>query len=85
LKDLKKIDAQETEEQLDHHEVERIGSKGPSEFWQSNTDSHRREDDEEENKIIFSKQLTFLRYKVGTRHDRSMTSSYKTLHDYFST
>jgi hypothetical protein len=52
---LKKIDLQKTEEQLKHHEVERIGSKNPSKFRKSNTDPHRREDDEEENKIILSK------------------------------
>ena len=60
MKDLEKIDAQKTEEQLDHHEVERIGSKGHSKFWESDTDSHRREDDEEENKIILSKHFGFL-------------------------
>ena len=60
MKDLEKVDAQKTEEQLDHHEVERIGSKDLSEFWESNTDSHRREDDEEENKIILSKHAGSL-------------------------
>jgi hypothetical protein len=40
---------------LDDQEVERIGSKNPSKLRKSNTDPHRREDDEEENKIILSK------------------------------
>ena len=63
MKDLKKIDAQETEEQLKHHEVERVGSKAPSKFWQFDADRHCREDYEEENKIILSKHAGFLSYQ----------------------
>jgi hypothetical protein len=66
MKDLKKIDAQETEEQLKHHEVEGIGGKGPSKFWQLDADPHCREDHEEENKIILSKHSGFLFQSNGS-------------------
>jgi len=65
LKDLKKIDAQETEEQLEHHEVKRVGSKGPSKFWQSDPDSHRSKDDQQKKEIIFSKHFGFpVKWKI---------------------
>ena len=56
MKDLKKIDPQETEEQQKHQKVEKIGSKDPSKFWQTGSDPHRGEDCQKENEIIFSKQ-----------------------------
>jgi len=65
LKDLKEIDLQETEEQKKHHEIERIGYKDPSKFRKSDTNPHRREDHQKENKITFPKQ-----FKLPYENDR---------------
>jgi len=60
LKGLKKVDPQESEEQQEHHEVERVGRKDPSEFRKADTDPHRSKNDEKKKKIVFSKQCGFL-------------------------
>ena len=56
MKGLKKVDPQETEEQQEHHEVERVGRKDPSEFRKADAHPHRSKNDEKKKNIIFSKQ-----------------------------
>jgi hypothetical protein len=60
LEDLKKIDPQETEEQLKHQKVERIGGKDLSKLWKSDTHPHRSKDHQKEDEITFSKHSGFL-------------------------
>ncbi len=76
MKDLKKIDLQETEEQLDDQEVERIGGKNPSKLGESNTCPHRREDHKEENKIVLSKHCQGSSFnKIVSLYDIFLTGS----------
>ena len=73
---MKKIDLQKTEEQLKHHEVERIGSKDPPKLRKSDTDPHRRKDEEKEDEIILSKHYRgSLLNKIVNLYDIFLTGS----------